>query len=244
MPFSLKHVAAAMGAGAAFTLPAMGLACSLVAPDALLLKQMMAREIASRLAIPLEQVPLDDITAPELQRPWALGPDCSGIGALHHGSGFRIVVAVPQHVFTTMAGPYTSSGVASRYRSRLASGFYKGLPWAGVRRNYWRAPKARGTSGVDYSGYLRWPEYPIEKEFGAALDPPPAPYRWPQFPGESQLSWQATAPTPVRWSLLAVRPVASLPPAEQGFCRYEGVAVVLGYDRSSPVAVHFRQRCD
>ncbi|MBS7777925.1 hypothetical protein [Acidovorax sp. CCYZU-2555] len=226
---------------AAVTVPACCLACALAPADPLLLKQMMAKEIAFRLAIDAEQISLSDITPPKLHRPLELGADCSGRAALHHSSGFRIVVAQQQHAFATMGKPHTAAGAGARYRGRVSSGFYSGRDWAGVRRNFWRAPKAQRTPDANYSGYERWPQYPMEKDVAPANPAMQPAQRWRQYPHESQVTWQETPQPPVRWSTMGVAPAK---PAVQGLCRYEGVAVVLGYDASSPVAVNFQQHCD
>lgn len=226
---------------AALAGPACCMACALAPADPLLLKQMMAKEIAFRLAINAEQISLNDITPPKLHRPLELGADCSGLAALHHSSGFRIAVAQQQHAFATMGKPHTAYGTGARHRDRVSSGFYSGRDWAGVRRNFWRAPKPQGTPDVDYSGHIRWPQYPRERDVAPANPAMQPAQRWPQYPHESQVAWQGTQQPPVRWSTLGVAPAQ---PAGQGLCRYEGVAVVLGYDASSPVAVNFQQHCD
>lgn len=239
MQLPIQALAGALLCAAAGVAPASGTACSLDPPDALRLKQAMAREIAFRLAIDVAQVPLDDISAPELHRPWALAADCSGRDAFHHSAGFRIVVASGGQAFTTMGKPQTASGAGGRYRSRLSSGFYASRPWAGVRRNYWRAPLPEAAAGADLSGYGRWPQYPTEREMAGALRAAPPPQRWSQYPYEPASQWQAAGPIPTRWSTM------SLPAEVRGRrqCRYEGVATVLGYDPSSPVAVNFTQQC-
>lgn len=214
-----RRLARAMVGMTALTASAVGLACSLVPADPQRITQIMRKEIAFRLAINVEQISLSDITAPQLHRPLELGADCSGLAALHHSSGFRIAVATQQHAFATMGRPHTASGTGSRYRDRVASGFYSGRDRAGVRGNLWRAPKQQGAPEGGHSG----------------------PVRWPQYPHESQFTWHAPQQTPMRWSTLGVAPAQ---PAAQGLCRYEGVAVVLGYDGSSPVAVNFQQHCD
>ena len=231
---------AAMLLGAACMVPANGTACSLVPPDALLLKKAMAKEIAFRLAIDVAQVPLNDITAPELHRPWALGEDCSGRDALHHSAGFRIALAIGGQAFTTMGKPHTASGAAGRYRDRLSSGFYPRRPWAGVQRNYWRSPVPQEAAGPDFSAFGRWPYLPTERDMAASGRSAAPSHRWPQYPVEAQVQWQHATPTPTRWSTMAMP--AGLP--SQRYCRYEGVATVLGYDASSPVAVNFTQQCD
>lgn len=244
MPSRIPFLAAVFAGCAAFTVPASCMACSLVPADALLLKQMMAKEIAFRLAINVEQVPLNDITPPALHRPLELGADCSGLAAFHHSSGFSIVVVTQQHAFATMGKPHTAAGTGSRYRGRFVGGRW---PGAGVRPDYWRAPpsaRGQGTPEVDYSGYRRWPQYPTERQFAASSPALPValvPQRWPRYPDESALQGRDPAAAPVRWSTLGVLPAT---PPGQGFCRYEGVAVVLGYGSSSPVAVNFEQQCD
>lgn len=245
MQVSMTSLAMVLLRGAAFMLPTSGMACSLVPPDALVLKRMMAQEIAFRLAIKPEQVSLNDITPPELHRPLPLGADCSGLAAFHHSSGFSLAVAQQQqqqHTFATMVRqPHSASGAAARYRGRLAGGFYSRRPWAGVARNYWRVAPSKQWLDVDYSGYFRWPQYPREPTFAEREPAARPPYRWPQYPDESQVVWPGPERVPTRWSTMAMPPAG---PGGPGLCRYEGVAVVLGYDSASPVAVNFRQQCD
>jgi len=240
MHFSTKPLAAAL-LGGACVLASPCMACSLPPPDALLLKQAMAKEIAFRLAIKVAQVPLADITAPVLQRPLELGADCSGLAAFHHSSGFRLVLATQQHAFATMGKPQTASGAGARYRERYRSGVYSRRPWAGVQRNFWLVPRAQKPVGLDYSGYVRWPQYPTERQFAASQPATFNPQRWRQYPDPSAFKGQLPPAAPERWSTLSATPTQSL---GQGLCRYEGMAVVLGYDSASPVAVHFTQECD
>lgn len=216
-------------------------ACSLVPPDTLLLKKAMAGEIAFRLAIKVEQVALDDITTPELQRPFALGPDCSGLASFHHSAGFRVALATQQHVFATMGKPQTAAGAGARYRDRYHAGLYSSRPWAGVQRNFWLAPRPKRAAGMEDSAYVRWPQYPTERRLAASQPPMPAPQRWPQYADESGFDPRAQGVSPERWTTFSAAPAQSLAP---GLCRYEGVAVVLGYDSASPVAVNFTQQCD
>lgn len=240
MPCRVSPLAAVFSACAAFMVPTACIACAFVPADTLLLKQMMAKEIAFRLALKVEQVALSDIAPPALHRPLELGVDCSGLASLHHSAGFRIVVATQQHAFVTMGKPHTAASTSSRYRGRLVAGRW---PGAGVRLDFWRAPpstRGQGAPDVDYSGYIRWPQFPRESQFVASSRAAPIPQRWPQYPDGSALQWEP-APPPVRWSTLGVMPAT---PPGQGFCRYEGVAVVLGHDSSSPVAVNFKQQCD
>ncbi len=263
MRSSILPLAAAMLGAATFAAAPSGLSCSLEPPDALQLKTAMAREIAFRLALDVAQFSLDDITTPQLHQPLPLGADCSGLAAVHHSSGFRIAVARQQRSFATMAKPPTAAGAGARARARYASGFYNRWPGAGVRRNFWRAPKPKPESVPDFSGYQRWPQYPTERDFAQAVPRGPAhPHRWPQYPTERDFvqavprgpahPWQRwpqhpdeTESTgepraPERWTTLGVQP-RQVPP---GFCHYEGMAVVLGYSPASPVAVNFRQHCD
>ena len=227
----------AMLVGLAFTVPASCMACSLDPPDPMLLKQRMAKEIAFRLAIDVAQVPLTDITAPELHRPLELEPDCSGLASWHHSSGFRIVVVRQQHAFATMAAPRTAAGAGSQYRGRLSSGFYAGRP------QQWLGPKPKAMYGVNYSGYIRWPQYPRERALAAAAAAPGAEAvdRWPQYPDVPAYLGAQRPAEPTRWSTMSAMPAQ---PPVQGFCRYEGVAVVLGHAASSPVAVHFKRQCE
>lgn len=237
---SMKPLVLALLGSAAFTVPACCMACSLAPSDPLLLKKAMLKEIAFRLGISVEQISLDGITAPESHRPLELGVDCSGLAAWHHSSGFRVAVATQQHAFATMAKPHTAAGAVARYRARVSSGFYSGRD-AAVSRDIARVPKPKPLPQVDYSADVRWPQYPGEAQFVQSYPFPPAGQRWPQFPHESPFQGQAPGPFPMRWSTLGVLPAK---PSGQGFCRYEGVAVVLGHDSSSPVAVNFQQHCD
>lgn len=220
---------------AACAMPAAGMACSLVPLDSLLLKKMMAREIAFRLAINVDQVALDDITTPQLHRPLEMGANCSGLAVLHHSAGFRVALVRQQRGFVTMAKPHTATGAGARARERYATGFYRRWPGAGVRPNFWRAFKPKLPPEPDYSGYQRWPQYPTERGFAAAVPPAGVPLRWPQYPQDV-----GSVTVPTHWSTLSVLPAE----AQQGFCRYEGMAVVLGNDAASPVEVNFRQQCD
>lgn len=227
--------------GAGLILAPHARACSLEPPDILLLKKAMAGEIAFRLAIKVEQVALDDITTPELQRPLALGPDCSGLASFHHSAGFRVALATQQHVFATMGKPQTAAGAGARYRARFHAGLYSSRPWAGVQRNFWLAPRPQSAAGVEDSGYMRWPQYPTERRFAASQPPMSTPQRWSQYADESVVDPRAQGVSPERWTTFSAVAAQSLAP---GLCRYEGVAVVLGYDSTSPVAVNFTQQCD
>lgn len=217
------------------------MACALMNPDALLLKKAMASEIAFRLAIKVEQVALDDITTPVLQRPFALGPDCSGLAGFHHSAGFRVAVAMQQHAFAIMRKPQTAVGAGARYRARYHAGLYSSRPGAGVLPNFWHVPKAKPTPDADYSSYMRWPQYPAERRFTASQPPLPTPQRWPHYPDESSFGARTQEVSPERWTTFSAASAQSL---AQGLCRYEGMAVVLGYDSPSPVAVNFTQQCD
>lgn len=151
MPISKPLAVGMLAAVPVLAPPCM--ACALMNPDALLLKKAMASEIAFRLAIKVEQVALDDITTPVLQRPFALGPDCSGLAGFHHSAGFRVAVAMQQHAFAIMRKPQTAVGAGARYRARYHAGLYSSRPGAGVLPNFWHVPKAKPTPDADYSSY-------------------------------------------------------------------------------------------
>lgn len=243
MPSSIHPLAAAMLGAAAFAAAGPGRSCSLEPPDAKQLKMAMAREIAFRLALDVARFSLDDITTPQLHQPLPLGADCSGLAAWHHSSGFRIAMARQQRSFATMAKPYTGARAGARARERHASGFYNRWPGAGVRLDFWRKPKPRLATTPDFSGYLRWPQYPTERGFAQAVPRGAAAQawqRWPQHPDETEFAPMVEPPAPARRTTLGVQPT----PVPPGFCRYEGMAVVLGYSPASPVAVNFMQRCD
>lgn len=159
-------LAAVLLGAAAAAVSASSIACTLAPANPARIKQMMANEIAHRLGMRSQDIPLSAITQPHLHTPLGLGADCSGLGAYHHTAGFRI--AQP-------AGP--SQGPRPRPG-----------PWPGPR---------------------------------------PRPDPWPGGPDRQ--------PRP--------GPDSPWPERNPSRCAYEGVAVVLGYDYSSPVAVHFEQRC-
>lgn len=154
-PRRLTHAMVGM---TALTASAVGLACSLVPADPQRITQMMRKEIAHRLGIAPMRIPAGAISPPQLHTPFALGADCSGLGALHHSAGFR-----------------------------------------------WEETQRPGP------GPMPIPERPSPTESPAAVERMP--------PGSA-----------------ALRPAAQR-------CIYEGVAVVMGFDYTSPVAVHFSRRC-
>ncbi len=172
----ISHVVAALAGAAAVLASASSAACSLAPTDPIQIKQMMAREIAHRLGIKPQQVPLHDISQPQLHTPFPLGADCSGLGAFHHSAGFRWSEAgQPASVPGPWPGPWP-----------------KPWPWADPRKP-WPGPG------------------PVPEPQGAAklaAEPENPSFRHPQR-----------------------------------HCTYEGVAVVLGYGYSSPVAVNFERRC-
>lgn len=165
----ISHLAAVLLGAAAALASASSIACTLAPTNPVRIKQMMANEIAHRLGMRPQEIPLSAITQPQLHTPLGLGADCSGLGAYHHTAGFRIGQAGPAQ------GP--------RPRPRPDPG-----PWPGPR---------------------------------------PRPDPWPGGPDRQ--------PRP--------GPDSPWPERNPSRCAYEGVAVVLGYDYSSPVAVHFERRC-
>ncbi|MOA00199.1 hypothetical protein D3C78_1195490 [compost metagenome] len=178
MPSRIRRFAAVVAGTAAVLASIASVACPITPPDPVRLKQIMAREIAHRLGMHPQQVPLNVITAPQLHSPVAVGRDCRGIEHWHHSAAFRIVVP---------AGHPAPSGEP-----------------------------------------MRWPEYPREemapalskkRQSSTARGGAGAPGRWTRESG-----W------PGRW------PVYS-------HCAYEGVAAVLGYADTSPVAVNFERQC-
>lgn len=75
-----------------------GMACTLKPSDPIRIKQMMAREIAHRLGMAPQQVPLNAITQPVLHTPFGLAADCRGIDGYHYSAAFRVGMAsVPGH---------------------------------------------------------------------------------------------------------------------------------------------------
>lgn len=55
--------------------------------------------------------------------------------------------------------------------------------------------------------------------------------------------WPHPRPEPYPYPYPEPYPYPSPPPASGTHCTFEGVAVVLGYGYSSPVAVHFERKC-
>lgn len=159
MDRNTRRFAASVAGIAALTASAASLACSLEPADSQRIKQLMAREIAHRLGMTAARIPLSAISPPQLHTPFALGADCSGLGAYHHSAGFR-----------------------------------------------WSVTESPGLGLLPSP-----PERPPAVESAGAVDRMP--------PGSA-----ARAPDP-------------------RLCSYEGVAVVMGFDYSSPVAVHFARRC-
>lgn len=167
----ISHLAAALVGTVAALASASSMACTIAPTNPMRIKQMMANEIAHRLGMRPQQIPLNAISQPQLHTPLGLGADCSGLGAYHYSSGFRV-------------GPQSWP-----------------QPWPGP-----------GSGPGPGPGPGPWP--------GSGADPDPD-HLQPPRPGPGR-------PWPDR------RP---------GRCAYEGVAVVLGYAYSSPVAVHFERRC-
>lgn len=168
----VSPLAAVLLGAAAALVSASSFACTLATANPARIKQMMANEIAHRLGMRPQEIPLSAITQPQLHTPLGLGADCSGLGAYHHTAGFRI-----GHSAAPGQGP----------RPRPGPGPGPG-PWPGPR---------------------------------------PRPDPWPGGPDRQ--------PRP--------GPDTPWPDRNPSRCAYEGVAVVLGYDYSSPVAVHFESRC-
>ena len=165
----MRHFAILLSGAAAIMASTSSMACSLEPVDPLLIKQMMAKEIAYRLGIQAQQIPLSKITEPKLHAPLGLGADCSGLWAHHHSSGFRIRAAA-------------------------------------VRPDSEPAP-----------------------EIAAA---PAAVSTAKTTPHSQSRAHQPQSPD-VKTHNHSPR-----------ICNYEGVAVLLGYDAPSPVAVNFEQLCD
>ncbi len=173
-----RHFAIAVLGMLSVMVPAASMACSLEPTDPVRIKQMMAKEIAYRLGMPLHQIPLNAITTPALHSPVRLDRDCRGLERWHHSAAFRIV--------------------ASKF------------------------PADPGVSP------MRWPEYAREQL------PQAVSRRRQSSTGPGGMGapgrWAVTSGWPGRW------PVHT-------HCAYEGVAVVLGYGYSSPVAVNFDREC-
>ncbi|WP_159916176.1 hypothetical protein [Pantoea sp. 18069] len=178
----IKHCAAAIAGAAALMGPATGMACTLKPADLFRIKQMMAVEIAHRLGLRPQQVPLQAITQPVLHSPLALEADCGGLDSYHYSAAFRIGVGSPSDPGAAATQPPMRWGQYAREPSTTRMG-RKREPSAG--------PDAAG------AGLQRW------------SDMGPSMGRWPQHER----------------------------------CAYEGVAVVLGYGYSSPVAVNFKRKC-
>lgn len=97
----------------------------------------------------------------------------------------------------------------------------------------------RGIEGVHYSATFRIASVPLTPE------PAAEPLRWPQYAREPTAA-------PLRRKRQSFLPGHGVFNGAQGRwpeyptsarCVYEGVAVLLGYDYSSPVAVNFERRC-
>lgn len=173
----ISHLAGALVAGVAALASASSMACTIAPANPMRIKQMMANEIAHRLGMRPQQIPLNAISQPQLHTPLGLGADCSGLGAYHYSAGFRI---------GQQTGPQ---------------------PWPGPGPGPWPGPGPGPGPGP-------WP--------GPGADPDPD-HLPPPGPGAG--------------------PGRPWPDRRPGRCAYEGVAVVLGYSYSSPVAVHFERRC-
>lgn len=97
----------------------------------------------------------------------------------------------------------------------------------------------RGIEGVYHSATFRIGSVPV------AAGPAAEPLRWPQYAREP-------VTTPLRRKRQSYLPGHGVFNGAQGRwpeyatsarCVYEGVAVLLGHDYSSPVAVNFERRC-
>ena len=166
----ISHFAAVVVGTVATMASAASMACTIAPVDSNRIKQMMANEIAYRMGMSAQQIPLGAITQPQLHTPLGLGADCSGLSAYHYSAGFRIGAALQPGTGTW---PPTTQ------------------PWPPTTQPPTTKP---------------WP--PTTK--------PPTTKPWPPHK-----PW----------------------PHRQGQCFYEGVAVVLGYGYTSPVAVNFEQKC-
>lgn len=97
----------------------------------------------------------------------------------------------------------------------------------------------RGIEGVYHSATFRIASMPLTAQ------PAVEPLRWPQYAREPV----ATPLRRKRQSFLPGRGVVDSAPGRwpqypaSARCVYEGVAVLLGYAYSSPVAVNFERRC-
>ena len=90
MQAKIRHLAVVLVGAAATLATASGIACTIAPTSPHRIKQMMANEIAHRVGMRPQQIPLDAITTPKLITPLGLGSDCSGLGAYHHSAGFRV----------------------------------------------------------------------------------------------------------------------------------------------------------
>lgn len=89
MQRKISHCAALVVGVVTVMATASSMACSLAPQDPVRIKQAMAREIAYRLGVRPQQIPLSAITQPRLHTPLGLGADCGGLAAYHHSAGFR-----------------------------------------------------------------------------------------------------------------------------------------------------------
>lgn len=86
----ISHLATALVGAVAALASVSSMACTLVPANPARIKQLMVNEIAHRLGMRPQQIPLNAITQPQLITPLGLGADCSGLGAYHHTAGFRV----------------------------------------------------------------------------------------------------------------------------------------------------------
>ncbi len=150
MSSKMRHCTAAAVGIVAVTVSAASMACALEPADPIRIKQMMAKEIAFRLGLRLQQVPLNAITTPKLHSPVPLGRDCSGLERFHHSAAFRIVTPsfAPEPSVSPLRWPEFAREQPPQYVSRR-----RPLPsWPRGARVPGRWAEPSGWGG-------RWPEH-------------------------------------------------------------------------------------
>lgn len=205
MQIQLRHLAGVLLGAVATLATASSIACTIAPTSPNRIKQLMANEIAHRLGMRPQQIPLDSITPPQLVTPFGLGADCSGLAAYHHTAGFRIWDD------TRRPGPWPR-------------------PFPGPGPSPWPGPGPTPDPDPDPG----WPR-PAPRP-SPDPGPQPVPDHLP-VPGTGSGSGPGSFPRPGFGS----GPWPGHHPGPR--CAYEGVAVVLGHDYSSPVAVNFERRC-
>ena len=97
-----------------------------------------------------------------------------------------------------------------------------------------------GLGAFHHSAGFRWSEA-VQPAPGPWPGPRPQPWPW----ADPRKPWPGPGPAPVPQGAEqpAAEPEHSRPRHPQRHCVYEGVAVVLGYGYSNPVAVNFERRC-